>query len=68
MAPSPSVHLQPSLSAEGQVGRRRPFAGTRPPASATLPCPGRVAGQVERRSDMVRHGEFENLPSFRADR
>jgi len=37
-------------------------------ASATLPSPGRRGQAAERRSDMVRHGEFENFPSFRAVR
>ena len=63
-------HL-PSLSAEGQSGRRRPSAarpsaGTKRGLLRHSPAPAGLAGQVERRSDMAGHGKFENLPSFRA--
>jgi hypothetical protein len=51
-----------------EIDRQRPFRRTASSASATLPSPGRRGQAVERRPDMVRHGEFENLPSFRADR
>jgi hypothetical protein len=59
---------QPSPSAEGHIGRWRPSAGTAGPFLRRSPAPAGVAGQVERRSDVVRQGEFENLPSFRAER
>jgi len=65
---SPSRQHLPNLSAEGRIVRRRPSAGTAGPLLRHPPAPAGVAGQVERRSDMVRRREFESLPSFRAER
>jgi hypothetical protein len=51
---------------------RQPVAGGRLGARncrlRDTPLPWPRGQAAERRSDMVRHGEFDNLPSFRADR
>ena len=63
-----SIGCRPSVLAEGQPVAEAHRPSDRIAGFCDTPLPWPRGQSVERRSDMMRNDEFENLPSFRAVR